>query len=115
MCAGVWQRESAVLICFMFTASRDVGKLQLVAFIQLDCSLTVCPLILLCCAGAMRDEGYVEKANGFGGKVQRTFSGACDDVWQLLGQAPRCTCTQCMPSRTSMQWSDALGCLYALR
>jgi hypothetical protein len=24
----------------------------------------------------MRDEGYVEKANGFGGKVQRTFSGA---------------------------------------
>jgi hypothetical protein len=32
--------------------------------------------ILCCCAGAMRDEGYVEKANGFGGKVQRTFSGA---------------------------------------
>jgi hypothetical protein len=28
-----------------------------------------------CAAGAMRDEAFVEKANGFGGKVQRTFSG----------------------------------------
>eukprot|EP00882_Tetradesmus_deserticola_P020621 GHRQ01022282.1.p2 GENE.GHRQ01022282.1~~GHRQ01022282.1.p2 ORF type:complete len:110 (-),score=13.98 GHRQ01022282.1:224-553(-) len=31
-------------------------------------------------AGAMRNEAYVEKANGFGGKVQRTFSGACGNA-----------------------------------
>lgn len=31
---------------------------------------------LCLCTGAMRNEAYVEKANGFGGKVQRTFSGA---------------------------------------
>jgi hypothetical protein len=41
-------------------------------------------------AGAMRDEAFVEKANGFGGKVQRTFSGE-----RATGTSAQCISTSC--------------------
>lgn len=35
--------------------------------------------------GAMKDEAYVERAGGFGGKVQRTFSGTiCAPGWHSI-------------------------------
>lgn len=40
-------------------------------------------------AGAMRDEAYVERAGGMGGKVQRTFSGA--SWWLPLALHVFCT------------------------
>lgn len=43
--------------------------------VLLHVSNAMSPCCLCAAAGAMRDEAYVEKASGIGGKVQRTFSG----------------------------------------